>query len=251
MSRVIKASQVAIDLEEASPDQALPSENGRAAADAEAVTELLREAKREAQRLLLRSQEIAARRLAQAAAKEAAVEKVLHEAREAGRREGYDEGYRAGFAQGRDEALEEYRRLVEAARTILEKAREAQWRLERQAEEEIVQLALAVAEKMTRRALAEDDARSILLEMLSKAEGSSAARVRLSKEVLERLRAQGELPTVTAGGCALEFVADESLAGGDVVIETDWGLIDGRVKSRWGRIVQGLDLTELSADDAC
>jgi len=56
-------------------------------------------------------------------------------------------------------------------------------------------------------------------------------------------------PNGTAG-CQLEFVPDDALKAGDVLIETDWGLIDGRVQSRWRRIMQGLDLVEEEADGA-
>lgn len=265
MSRVIKAHQLTVALpdqtsgERQSDNDALSGASKQSRPETEAgcetiekaATALLNEARQQARKLLAHSQRIVERRLARVAEMEASIEQTLDKTRQMGRQQGYEDGYRAGFEQGREEALDEYRRVINSALATLDEAREIQRRMQREAEEDIVKLAVAMAEKLVRKTLVMDDDAmlAILHEMLAKVEGSPTARVRLPAEVYERLLKEAQLPASTPDGCVLEFLPDTSLQKGDVVIETQWGLIDGRIQSRWQRIIQGLDLAELSADD--
>lgn len=263
MSRVIKAGHLvtsmravpvvaAVEPPELTPPPVRSIDGGRVAAVAQERAALFNQVKREARQLLLHSHRVVGQRLAELAAKEDSIEQELENARRAGRQEGYDDGYRDGFKKGRHEALHELSELIEAARATLEEARRSQWRLQERAEDDIVKLAVAVAEKLTSHALRTDDSviLSILKSMLAKVEGSATAHVRLPREIHTRLYEECQsLAASMAGACTLQFLPDDGLQAGDVVIETDWGLIDGRVQSRWQRIIQGLDLLEHEADD--
>jgi len=256
LSRVIKAHEVTIE-EGTAPGEPLRSER-RASHAAGAAAQLLRQAQREAAALLARAERMVTQRLAELARKEEAVNEALEKARadgrEAGFQEGYASGYREGFAKGEQEGLASVQELVQAVQSVLEEARKAQRSLEEQAREDVLKLAIAVAEKLVCRELSQDRAAAlaILQQMLAKVEGSETARVRLPREVFALVEARRDAilePNGTAG-CQLEFVPDDALKAGDVLIETDWGLIDGRVQSRWRRIMQGLDLVEEEADGA-
>ena len=80
-------------------------------------------------------------------------------------------------------------------------------------------------EKLVCRELSQDRAAAlaILQQMLAKVEGSETARVRLPREVFALVEARRDAilePNGTAG-CQLEFVPDDALKAGDVLIETD------------------------------
>jgi len=263
LSRVIKAHEVVVeeildgDGHEPNGHRPARSEvNGRADHAAEELTRLLTEAKRQAAAIVERAERLASQRLAELASKEAAVEEAYEKARAAGREVGYEEGYaqgyRDGLEKGEREVEERVGSLLIAAQGVLEEARRAQWQLEERAREDVLKLAIAIAEKLVCRSLSSDRslALSILEQMLARVEGSDTARVRLPREVLALLEERGGpvLDRVSAANCQFLFVADDGLKVGDVVIETDWGLIDGRIQSRWQRIMQGLDLMEDAAD---
>lgn len=260
MSKVIKANEVIIE-EVPGPAGAAPGAsravhnggNGRNGGwPAEEARLVVEEARRQAASLIERAERLVSERLALLARKEAEIAEAFEKARAAGHKAGFDEGYgagfREGFEQGKKEGAERVEALLASAKALLEEAKRAQWRLEERAREDVLMLAVAIAEKLVCRALEQDReaALAILKEMLAKAEGSRTARVRLPKEAFTLLEELGELQSGAANTaeCEFEFIADDSLSAGDVVIETDWGLIDGRIRSRWRRIMEGLDLVE-------
>lgn len=262
LSRVIKAHDVpqhAVSpsaFREKRPDEKRPAQGNCArpvlAASIAERAAFLAQVRRESRRLLRQAEKAVERRLAELAEAEAALEGEREQARALGHQQGYEAGYREGFEKGHAEGVAALGALLADIRSVLQEARVAKERLLEQAEEEIVQLAVAVAEKLVRQTLANDDnaVLSILKEMLKKAEGSAMARVKVPPDVFERIQEEWRfLASYVQGDCQLEFLPDEGLSRGDVIIETDWGMIDGRVQSRWQRIMHGLDLVGQSDDD--
>jgi Flagellar biosynthesis/type III secretory pathway protein len=262
LSRVIKAhdvtehavSPLASRETRRNEKRATPGSRARPvlAADITERAAFLAQVRRESRRLLRQAEKAVERRMAELAEAEAALEREREQARALGHQQGYEAGYREGFKKGHAEGVAALGALLADARSMLEEARLAKDRLLEQAEEEIVQLAVAIAEKLVRQSLAHDDKAvlSILKEMLKKAEGSATARVKVPPDVFERIQEEWRfLAAYVQGDCRLEFLPDESLSRGDVIVETDWGMIDGRVQSRWQRIMHGLDLVGQSDDD--
>lgn len=268
LSRVIKAHHAVVQApppvdagqHQKELDAALTVERDRArarrariAAGVAERAEMMAQIQREARRLLRQSEKFVERRMAELAEAEARLDQEREHARLSGHREGYQQGYQEGLEKGRAEGVAAVGQLLADARAVLEEAQRMQARLVEQTEKEIVQLALAVAEKLVRQSLAtdEDAVLSIIKGMIAKVDGSATARVRVPREVFARFEGEWQsLASYAHGDCRLEFSPDDGLAQGDVIIETDWGMIDGRIQGRWQRIVQGLDLVRQSDDDS-
>lgn len=206
---------------------------------------LLREATEKAARVLAEAEERAAALVASArsgAARE--IEAARAQAAEAGRSAGFE----AGLAEGREAARTELAAGLEAVARLVAAAREE--RLARLADlaDDIVSLALHVAEKMLVRPLAEDPevARRVLADLLPRAQSAvGSVRVRVAPPDLERLGPAREALLAAAEGIReLTLVADPSLLPGSIVLETDWGTIDARWETRWGAIASALGEVE-------
>lgn len=253
MSRVIKGESVAFNphpLPVAVPAPAPPApseEEERAARVRAGVLErgrILQAAREEARAIIERAEAIAAARLEEVEIERERLEELVREEKERGFAEGYAEGSAKGFEGGRNEALESARTLLAETQKILDAAREAQQKLLDEARDDLLALAVAVAEKILRRELARDGAAlAILKELLPEAEGAVRALVRVSPATYASLDGpERDLLERALDGCRIEIVPDRTLDACDVTIETDWGLIDGRLRSRWRRVLEGLDL---------
>ncbi len=124
------------------------------AADITERAAFLAQVRRESRRLLRQAEKAVERRMAELAEAEAALEREREQARALGHQQGYEAGYREGFEKGHAEGVAALGALLADARSVLEEARLAKDRLLEQAEEEIVQLAVAIAEKLVRQSLA-------------------------------------------------------------------------------------------------
>lgn len=215
--------------------------------------EIIRLAKAEASRLIEDAHQLAAQRLAQVAEKEARLEEAYKTAQIQGREAGYREGLKAGIEQGREQGLKQIHELLQKLEQIVVETERKQAEQLAQSEQDLVKLAVAIAEKILCRNLGEtgiEEASAILKELLPKAEGTARATVRLNPSFLELFEDESTLASSFQGEPAVVLQADATLNFGDVAIETEWGLIDGRLQSRWQRIMDGLGLAETNGTRA-
>jgi flagellar biosynthesis/type III secretory pathway protein FliH len=157
--------------------------------------------------------------VASAEAEAEAVRRSAGEVRAAAREEGQAEGLRAAEAE-----------LVERLAVLGEAHRRWQARLEAEA----LDLAVEMARRIVGRELRADPAVAAegALQAIRAAGSRRALRVRLHPETVGLVRARAPALVEEAGGAAPELLADPSLSPGDVVVETEAGLVDGRVDSR-------------------
>lgn len=166
----------------------------------------------------------------------AELEGQVREAREAALREGEAAGYRRGCAEA--EPL-----LAGLARSIEELAA-CRGRYRREAEQDVVRLALAVARRVLHRELAMDPAAMLGLvkSALEQVDLRETHRLRLHPQDLAaigRRLAELNLPQ------RLELVPDSKLARGGAVLETARGELDASVDTQLSEISRGLaDLLE-------
>jgi len=164
-------------------------------------------------------------------------ERVLEEAHlEAGRIRALAldelEAWRAeAAAAGREEGLREGR--ARAAALVLETERRRDEAL-RQADGLVIDLAVALARRITLEALrAEPGAVAAAVEeALRTARGRRRAVVRLHPAGAAALRAQAGRLAEAAALASVEVVADPSLEPADVLVESECGLVDGRLEVR-------------------
>jgi len=162
-------------------------------------------------------------------------QEAFAEGRIAGQRQGFEEGRQEGTQAG----LAEIQGILQAARDVFAAAERAKVEALAAAREEIVELALAIAEKLVHKEITGDG------DYLPRLVSDALARLGESKPVTVRISAQH--PGLPESMAALEELADgiqvqidEGLAPGDCVVESESGLLDGRLSVRLRNIRQAL-----------
>lgn len=158
--------------------------------------------------------------------------------------------YRQGFEEGQAAARQSASAPVEAmqktlARTI-EEVTGARLRYRREAEQDVVTLALAVARRILHRELtvAPEALLGLVKAAFDKMEAREVHRARVSREdaaVVRKIFEQMGVPQ------HVEVVADPSLARGALIIESGRGLLDASVDTQLNEIERGFaDLVRTS-----
>jgi flagellar assembly protein FliH len=158
----------------------------------------------------------------------------LATAREAGHRDGLARGHE----EGRAAALAEWAPRLEALAAALEQAtavaRAERERLAADITETVPRAAVVLARKVIERELADGGAalRAAVDPVVRRLAQGGATAVRLAPDVAEALvawREEGDRPSSLAG---VTIHADASLGRGDWIIESDGGLLDGRLATQ-------------------
>jgi flagellar biosynthesis/type III secretory pathway protein FliH len=149
-------------------------------------------------------------------------------------RHGHEEGERAGIEKG----AEQYREAIAAfGRSALQVAT-LKTRLRREAEQDLVALAFAIARKILRREVSVDPAAVVglvrgCLEQYSRAEPASLRVHPDDSAMLAEFFEQNPAPH-------LEIVEDAKLSRGGAILETSRGVLDARFEVQLEEIEKGL-----------
>ncbi|NPV53695.1 MAG: hypothetical protein HPY71_09240 [Firmicutes bacterium] len=161
------------------------------------------------------------------------------EIEEAARLAGYEEGYQ----RGREEALEQAGDLIR----LLGDARDALVALRRDvirgAENDIVELAVGIAEKIVHREIEVDE--SVVLGMVKEAllhvRDSRAVRIRVSPWDVERVAAfRDDLVKMVSDAGDIEILQDPRVEQGGCIIETEFGMVDARIRRQFSEVKEVL-----------
>lgn len=237
--RIVKQPPVSTQALILTPPPVALAVGAKATDDVAAGRGALRRAEEEAAALLARARAEAERLRAEA---RAASEALRAQAQEEGRQAGYAAGYAEGLAKGREEAERAVQETAEATvveylrrlGTLVEQARVDRAALVREAEAELVALAIAIAEKVLHQRLANGERSAVVdiareaLERLA-AVSTEQARVRVHpadyeayREVWDELELQG------AAGVACQVTPDERIEPGGCVVEARAARLDGQ-----------------------
>ncbi|MGQ9629606.1 MAG: FliH/SctL family protein [bacterium] len=165
-------------------------------------------------------------------------EKILEKARAEGedlKRESYDRGLREGREEGIRLGKGELAELNQQMETILESAREKRKEVLEGLEEEIVRLALAIAEKVVRADVRIDKnaVLNVVREAISKINERDNVRIRVHPLDVENVRAHKDWFFETIGSPRnVEVLDDPSIQPGGCIIETGFGGVDARVDTQ-------------------
>jgi flagellar assembly protein FliH len=154
-------------------------------------------------------------------------------------REAHDAGAREGEIAGRNRAAGELQPVIERLTRSIQEMANLRARLRREAEADVVQLALAIARRVIRREVAADpDAlRGLVIAALEKLQGQEISRVKVHPSHVATVKAG--LQQAVSGG-VVEVVADSSRELGSVIFETTRGNLDASVDSQLQEIERGL-----------
>ena len=148
-------------------------------------------------------------------------------------------GVHEGEIAGRNRAAAELQPAMERLARSIQEVANLRARLRREAEADLVKLALAIARRVLRRELSADpDAlRGVAMAALEKLAGQEISRVKVHPSHLATLKSC--LQQVLSGGL-VEVVADPSREVGSVIFETARGNLDASVDSQLREIERGL-----------
>ncbi|HLI84233.1 MAG TPA: FliH/SctL family protein [Bryobacteraceae bacterium] len=154
-------------------------------------------------------------------------------------REAHAAGLREGEAAGRGKAAAEMQPVMERLARSIEEIANFRPRLRREAEQDLIRLAMAIARRILRRELAIDpDAlHGLILGALEKLQGQEICRVRVHPSHAAAVTA---CLKQMAAGSTVEIIPDASREVGTVIFETDRGNLDASVESQLREIERGL-----------
>lgn len=148
-------------------------------------------------------------------------------------------GMREGEAAGRNRAAAEMQPVLERMARTIEEVAALRSKLRREAEADMVKLAIAIARRVIRRELAVDPEalHGLVLGALEKLQVQEVTRVRVHPS---QAAAIATLLRERPGGSPVDVVADPSGDIGAAVFETTRGNLDASVESQLGEIERGL-----------
>jgi flagellar assembly protein FliH len=154
-------------------------------------------------------------------------------------REAHAAGVREGELSGRNRAAAELQPVIERLTRSIQEIANLRARLRREAETDVVQLALAIARRVIRREMASDpDAlRGLVMAALEKLQGQEISRVKVHPSHAAMVKSC--LQQALSGGL-VEVLADSSREVGAVIFETARGNLDASVDSQLQEIERGL-----------
>jgi flagellar assembly protein FliH len=154
-------------------------------------------------------------------------------------REAHAAGAREGEIAGRNRAAAEMQPVIERLTRSIQEIANLRARLRREAEADVVQLALAIARRVIHREVAADpDAlRGLVIAALEKLQGQEISRVKVHPSHVATVKAG--LQQALSGG-VVEVIADSSHELGSVIFETTRGNLDASVNSQLQEIERGL-----------
>jgi flagellar assembly protein FliH len=154
-------------------------------------------------------------------------------------REAHAAGVREGETAGRNRAAAEMQPVVERLARSIQEISNLRARLRREAEADVVQLALAIARRVVRRELAVDPdvLRGLVLAALEKLQGQEIARVKVHPSHVAMVSSCLQ-QTLTGG--QVEVLPDAAREPGSVIFETSRGNLDASVDTQLQEIERGL-----------
>lgn len=215
----------------------------------------------EAQEIISSAQQEADELIAQAHLKIELLKAEIEEEATKAKEDGYQTGYEEGFVKGEKKAEEEYtQKLAEVeskrreAETLKERAEEEkdriikeaeEERIERifQSEEEILKLAFEIAEKIIRKQLlrSPEDWLGMVREATERIAGARELTVRVSAQDETYFKDHlHEIQRILSEAPQVKIVVDPSLEPGDLILQSDLGQIDARIKQQLDKMLHSL-----------
>ena len=228
LSRVLKKVELAstpypikVPAKPQATPQSVPTEEKQDLAFLQEQEELLEKAEAEAQKLIAQAQ---------------AQSQILEEeAREKGYSQGFAQGQKEGRTQGREEGLHSAQPIIARIEEVLAQAIGASPQIQQQLEQQLVKLALAIAEKVVGELAREKE--ELVLQTakhaLTRVRGESQVTIRVNWQDLDLVQAEREVLLAHTDGIGEIIIREDPRVGrGGCLIETNLGAIDARLETQ-------------------
>lgn len=178
---------------------------------------IIEDAKREKQAITLRTQMEA----------NVAEKQAYEKGYEQGIKNGYEDGYKKAYDETIDAAKAEATEIVNKAEVLLKSAHENYVKYLETKKEEVIKLALEIAEGITRKELMKDDSMNEIIDEAFKiSKGEDNVILKVNSVHVEELKSQIEIWKVSYGIKNEIFVVnDESMEPGNAVLEKPSGMV--------------------------
>jgi flagellar assembly protein FliH len=159
-------------------------------------------------------------------------------AKESLEREAYQHGFSEGQAVGKEQAAAEMKPVLDRMGQTLAELSTMRSRLRREAEKDLLKLAIAIARRVLHRELTIDpeSIEGVIRVAIDKLQSRDLSRVRVHPGQAPAIRASYEK---FSNSHQVELVADPSLQIGDVMFETSTGTLDASIESQLQEIDRG------------
>lgn len=150
------------------------------------------------------------------------------------RQEGYQKGYEEALASAKTGLLESVERIAEVSKNTAADMASILNTLE----EGLIDLALAIAEKVVHKRLSED--RNLVISMVQGAmeyvDVMDVLRIRINPEDLETFRTHWEQGFIEVSGRNVDLIPDSRVQLGGCVIDTKGSVVDAQIETRLAEI---------------
>ena len=154
------------------------------------------------------------------------------------RKQAFQEGFAEGEAAGREQAAAKFREAIESFGKAVQSLAEYKPTLRHATQRQLVELALAVAQRVLKREVTLDPAvvLGIVRTCLEEFNAAEISRLEVSPRDYDVVTDYFHSHPVQN----LEIVADPTVAPGGVVFETSQGTVDARIETQLDEIESGL-----------
>jgi len=208
--------------------------------DTSIVDDLMTSANSEVSIILEKAKITAERCLSEANEQVAPIKKQAYD-------EGHQKGYQEGIIQGKQAGLAEMQQVIDQAivktQHILATGEQETKNMILAAEEQIIEIALAVARKILAYEIVENPlvVLPLVKAALQKVSDQEEVVIRVSIDDFDKvILAKKELQGIVGRDNALEIIVDGTIQSGSCVIDTSYGTVDARVDTQFETIKKAL-----------
>jgi flagellar assembly protein FliH len=153
-------------------------------------------------------------------------------------RETYQRGFAEGTAFGKEQAAAEVQPVLERLAQTLTELSSLRSRIRRDAEKDLVKLAVAIARRVLHREVTIDpeSIEGLIKVALEKLQSRDLCRVRVHPNHAAFMKASFDR---ISNSKKIELIADASMRCGDVLFETEHGTLDASIESQLSEIERG------------
>jgi len=165
---------------------------------------------------------------------------------------GYQDGYQEGLNQGKEEVIENSKRLIIRAQSILNEVVDHKTNLIEENEENLINLAIKIAEKIIKQEIKEDREiiRNNLKDAIKMVPVSKELTIIVNWEDLEYIKEIREkLISEINGVEKIEIIENANIEKGGCILETSMGTIDASINSQIEAIYE--KFIEIMANSTC
>ena len=152
----------------------------------------------------------------------------------------YQSGFDAGLEAGKKEMQRQYQNEMQAVNTILDQLQESRWRLEREAELNVIELIMQIARRVIASELQQTPAKieNVLRETLSHIENDEVLEIHLNPEDYDYITQQSDVPKSLNPDVKIK--KSTSMERGGCLVQTNMESIDATIESKLEQISRQL-----------